>query len=112
MTTSSVRTEVLLPPKGVSVARIRHSSGVSLIVMPSPSRRTEATRRTAVESRLAHGRPRAKKQPGGSPFEGSHPGHRTTGVLLRILARGLCPLDGRLHEPGEQRVRTRRTRAQ
>ena len=41
MTTSSVRTLVLLPWKGVAVAVTRHCSGVSLMAMKASSRHTQ-----------------------------------------------------------------------
>ena len=49
MTTSSVRTLVLLPVKGVAVAVTCHSSGVSLMVMHctsshAPTNRNRGTR--------------------------------------------------------------------
>src|SRR5688572_24004383 len=92
MTTSSVRTEVLLPTNGVSLARTSHSSAVSLIVM--------STRPPT----------RATKKPG-------HTSRKTcTPVTVQRLCRsdlltGLALHRG-LHQPGEERVRAGRAGAQ
>src|SRR5690242_751852 len=91
MTTSSVRTLVLLPSNGVVVATTRHSSGVSWSCIDVLPRKTE----TGV---------RVPKDP--------YPGNRIVWLLLAGLARRFLPLDGRLHQAREERVRAGRAGAQ